>query len=138
MQEMDSGDADAQAVPRLLEKLSGRGHVPSYYLGGLELLTQALAGCEWPLAEEKRLYFFSPHNLFCAPLATSPVHLFHTSVAKWPFRCKRLNSSESKDEMGDKVLTVNICGRGGVHCRRGGGGLPKHQEGSRSAVRMNT
>lgn len=46
MQEMDSGDPDAQTVPRLLEKLSGPGRSASYYRVGLELLTQAVAGCE--------------------------------------------------------------------------------------------
>lgn len=82
MQEIDSGDADAQAVPRLLEKLSGRGHVPAYYLGGLELLTQALAGCEWPFAEEKRLFifFFSP-IIFSVLL--SPLHRFTYFTPLW-------------------------------------------------------
>lgn len=53
VQEIESGDADAHMLPRLLERLSGPGRVPSYYHGGLELLTLALAGSEWPLAEEK-------------------------------------------------------------------------------------
>ncbi|XP_075892175.1 tetratricopeptide repeat protein 12 [Nelusetta ayraudi] len=45
MEEFDSGDANAQTVPHLLEKLSAPGRLPSYYRGGLEILTQALAGC---------------------------------------------------------------------------------------------
>lgn len=60
MEEFHSGDANAQTVPHLLEKLSAPGRVPSYYRGGLEILTQALAGCECPRGRRSRHFFLSP------------------------------------------------------------------------------
>lgn len=95
MQEIDSGDANAQAVPRLLEKLSAPGRVPSYYSGGLELLTQALAGCEWPHSKAlppplipptftlpHSSFSFLSRNLFFFPLL-SPLHWFTYFTALW-------------------------------------------------------
>lgn len=54
MEEFHGGDADAQTVPHLLEKLSAPGRVPSYYRGGVEILTRALAGCECPRGRRSR------------------------------------------------------------------------------------
>lgn len=81
MQELNGGDGEAQSVPRLLEKLSGPDRLPSYYRGGLELLTQALAGCEWPLAEEMQFCFFVFFIIFSALL--SPLHCFTYFTPLW-------------------------------------------------------
>lgn len=80
-EEFDSGDASAQTVPHLLEKLSAPGRLPSYYRGGLELLTQALAGCECPCGWRSRQFFFPlSRNLFAL---VSPLHWFTYFTALW-------------------------------------------------------
>nr|XP_046245406.1 tetratricopeptide repeat protein 12 isoform X2 [Scatophagus argus] len=45
MQEFDKGDVKATTVPQLLEKLSRPGHMPFYYYGGFEILSEAVTDC---------------------------------------------------------------------------------------------
>lgn len=81
IEEFDSGDADAQMVPHLLEKLSAPGRAPSYYCGGLEILTQALAGCECPRGRRSHHFLSSlSRNLFAL---VSPLHWFTYFTAPW-------------------------------------------------------
>lgn len=90
MQEFDSGDAKAKTVPQLLQKLSRPGQMPFYYCGGFEILSQAVIECECSCGGQAFFaasFFFFSYDLFVLLLPLL-VHLFHSSVAKWPFSCK--------------------------------------------------
>lgn len=80
-EEFDRGDVDAQTVPILLEKLSAPGRVPSYYCGGLEILTQVLSSCECPRGR-RSCHFLSSPSLHLFALV-SPLHWFTYFTALW-------------------------------------------------------